>query len=321
MIAIGIDIGGTSTRVGAVGVRDEEQTVVASRRTATLDHHGALDLLDWLARAVDEVAAEVAMLVGGLSQVEGPPPARITGVGLAVPGILDRECRKVVRALNVPFIEGLKLGEDLSKRIDCPVRLVTDSDAATWAEYVACATTDDALRFAHLRFGTGVGCGLVIGGKLQTMERNRAGHLDVLVVDEGSNAATCPCGRRGCLETIASWKALDERSKQAGYANGADDLPRAYGNDDDSACEIVQRAAGAVVLAIANIVRRYDVELTCVGGGTVDYLPCLFNEVQHRLESASSDLPAAVIMAARRGDDAGVIGAALLACREGGMTE
>jgi len=310
MFTIGIDVGGTQIRVAAV---DPDGRILSPRRAPT--PRSGDELFDWIALEIQRIRSE---------SESGPASA----VGLALPGIVDRERGLLVRSVNLPFLESRPIREELANRIGLPVSLMSDADAATWGEYFACTPQPGA--FVHLRLGTGVACGIVVDDRLQSTGINRKTHWEVLVVDDGSEAAPCPCGLRGCLETIASGPALERQAATMGYEDGLAGLQSAWGRCEPAARVVVDRVADALVSAISNLKSQiHDCPLphgrgsegtdplrvlVCLGGGVITALPCLVDQTAIRLRSRDEDFMRCVtVHPSRLGDDAGVIGAAMLA--------
>ncbi len=176
--------------------------------------------------------------------------------------------------------------------------------------------------FVHLRLGTGVACGIVMDGELQRREAGRSTHLDVLVVDDRTNARLCSCGRHGCLDTIASGAVLEERARELGYANGITGLQQAWEEGADSGRCLVRQAADALEVAINNLTMGFRPYVICLGGGVTEHLPALLAELRNGRDdecgrkssrAQAHGLPA--LQLPLLGDNAGVIGAALLAMR------
>ena len=389
MTTIGIDVGGTTTRIAAV---DSAGRPLASHRTSTPADPG--EFFNLLSRAALRLSKEAASQRG----------EHVERVGLAVPGLLDRDRSAVRRSVALPWLEGRAVAAEFTGVSGLPCVLLTDAEAATWGEYAA--KSPAPTRFVHLRVGTGIACGAVLDGELQRLDLDRTTHLELLVVDDGPEARPCACGLRGCLETIASGRALAELAHRAAFADRPDfadhtasvlpplprgerggfhpplpkgdrggshppvpkgdrgwfhpPLPRGeqggsqppltrgkqggsqrplargeeggfrYTNDenalaglndawqrgDEIATAIVQRAADALVQAYGNLAVAFRPNVVCVGGGVTEALPGLF-PMTARLFCARTwttpGVPDISIEPARLGDDAGLLGAALLA--------
>ena len=295
MLAIGIDVGGTSIRAAAI---DSVGRVLSSRRAPTPRSFD--DFCEWIVDAVQHIREDTAN-------------GTVIGVGLALPGVVDAERGMVKRCVNLPFLQAWPLRDELSKNTGLAVRLMTDADAATWGEYSACAPRPRA--FVHLRLGTGVACGIVVEDRLQPTDLDRTTHWNVLVADRSPNALPCPCGLRGCLETIASGPALEAHAARMGFANGLDGLQQAWERNESAACEIVDDAARGLMTAIGNLKSQISNDfVVCLGGGAITALPCLLEQTAKRLRSFDPDFTRRVALhQSRLGDDAGVVGAAMLA--------
>jgi glucokinase len=295
MFTIGIDVGGTQIRAAGV---DSNGRLFSPRRAPT--PRSGDELFDWIALEIQRIRSESEC---------GPASA----VGLALPGIVDRERGLLVRSVNLPSLECRPIREELANRIGLPISLMSDADAATWGEYSACTPRPGA--FVHLRLGTGVACGIVVDDRLQSTGAGRTTHWDILVVDDGPEAALCPCGLRGCLETIASGPALESHAAQMGFGNGLDGLQQAWERHDPAARTIISSVANATASAIYNLKSQIpNGAVVCLGGGVITALPCLVEQTAIRLRSRDNDLTRRVtVHPPRLGDDAGVIGAAMLA--------
>lgn len=295
MFTIGIDVGGTQIRAAAI---DSDGRILSSRRAPT--PRGVDDFREWIVQALHRICEDT---VNGI----------VVGVGLALPGVVDAERGVVKRCVNLPFLEGWLLRDELSRSTGLTVRLMTDAEAATWGEYSACPPRPKA--FVHLRLGTGIACGIVVDNRLQPTDPNRTTHWKVLVVDDRPEAIVCPCGLRGCLETIASGPALEARAARMGFANGLDGLQKAWERTEPAARGIVDGAGRAIAAAICNLKSQIpNGALVCLGGGVTTALPCLLEQTAGHLRSFEDDFARLIIVhQSRLGDDAGVIGAAMLA--------
>lgn len=300
-LAIGVDVGATTTRVGAV---DENGTIYGFQRFDTPQCVGADAFMSTILEAVKNVQVAIESNQGML-----------TSIGLAVPCSLSSDRSRVVRCINLPFLEGVSVAVPFEADLAVRCHVATDAEAATWAEYAA--RERDAERFAHLRIGTGVGLGVVIDGQLQRLDSDRTTHADILVVDRSSTAPPCPCGRRGCLEVFASGPALQRSLLKVGQYDGLGGLQEAIALGDEEAWCVVTCVAQEISHAILNVVERFRVQTVCLGGGVIEHLPCIVEAVRKAISQsnrACSDKTLAV-EPSRCGDDAGVLGAAFLSRR------
>lgn len=290
---IGMDIGATTTRLALVDARG----IILDKLTTPTPHdaHAQDRLGRWLAEHGAQLAERGA-----------------SAIGVAVPALVDVERNTVTRCVNIEYLEGDWLPQLLAKRTNLPVRLCTDIDAATWAE---CTVNGEARRFAHLRIGTGVGLGIVSGGKLLPIEPGRSTHARVLVVDERDDAPACPCGLRGCLEQTVGGPAVTAAAESIGASGGLHALQQAVEQADTPARALIDALTDPVLLAIERLRRAYDIEVLVLGGGVIDHLPALAHFIERRAAKGFAKAPADSfhLVRAQLGDDAGVIGAAQLA--------
>lgn len=300
---VGIDVGGTHTRVGLIA---RDASLVAARRWPTPAEPGGAALLEGLADSIGELLAEHA--AGG----------RPTAIGLAVPGLLDEQRTGVLRAVNLPFLEGVPLGKQLAERTGCPVTLETDVAAAAWGEWSALPHRPRRLVF--LAIGTGIGAGAILEGRVVRHTHGGAGHLGQMIVDSSPDAPRGACGTAGCLEAWVSGPALERAARAAGLASSLTELSAACRQDDGRANAIVDQAARFLGIGLVNVSSLYAPNAIVIGGGAARALPELIGRAGEALRSLGGVLvpPELEIGASTLGDDAGMIGAALLASTEGG---
>lgn len=303
----GVDVGGTTTRVGAI---DQNGRLLIADRFPTPD---STELL------LDRVLAGVETLSWACAGDRVEPDS----IGVALPGPIDRDRGVLVRSVNLPFLESVPIAELVQQRTGLNVVLCTDADAATWGEFSVCKPQPD--RFVHLRFGTGIACGMVVHGKLQPIAAGRKTHEQALVVDDRTDAAPCVCGLRGCLELFASGPAIQRRASDLRIAQDLVGLQARLDAGDGRAHSFLQEIAGEVVVAIQKVGyplpdgrgfdRGGDATVVSIGGGVVTALPGLYDAIVSHWRQAGRSQPGvhrAQVCAALLGDDAGVIGAALL---------
>lgn len=308
MRLIGVDIGGTATRVGLIDVSQNAAAVIERAERATTDAPvsapgspsprppsagpAAAPQDQRLVSLVEWIAAQVRPWAG--SRVVGCEAP--SAIGVAVAGIVDVDAGVVVRSVNAPFLEGRALLDLLRHATHLPVHLSTDIAAAAWAEYRAASPTP--ARFGHLRFGTGVGYARIDEGRFISFAREPGRHLDALRVQERSlELRPCPCGSTGCLEAYTSRSAL--RGVVEAEPSGGPRRAKVI----DATRSVVNRLCSSLGPQGALI----------LGGGTLIEHAWLFDALLIRDED--TDQGPASVSRGRCGDDAGLLGAGLLAAR------
>jgi predicted NBD/HSP70 family sugar kinase len=271
---LAIDIGGTKTRIGVVST---DGRIFQKKTFSTPEGGEPRALQTLLATCANEFAAKHSMR---------------DVAGVAIPGIWDRSTAVMQRALNLRELEGRNLRELFESALNRSVVIETDVNAAALAQYAAfChAESQTSPRFAYLSIGTGVGGAIIVNSELVQHTRGGAGHLGHLIVDTSAEAPPCKCGARGCLETCIGGGAL--RTGE------------------------LARGAAALAIALHQIAVIYAPDVIALSGGVIEAFPDLIAAVSDRFRSAAGTLnsPQMRIMRAPvPSDDAGVIGAALLA--------
>jgi glucokinase len=242
---------------------------------------------------------------------------RCVGIGSAGP--VDT-AQGTVSPVNIPAWRDFPLAERVSRHPAAgglPVVLVGDGMAVAAAEHWlgAARGRDNALCMV---VSTGVGGGLVLGGALHAGRTGNAGHIGHLVVD--LDGEPCPCGSRGCLETIASGTAIARRALRDGWRPADEDRSAAAAADaaragDPVALAAYRRAAQALAAAIATTAALVEIEVAVIGGGVAQAGELLFDPLRRQLARYAA-LPftrGLEVRAARLGTDAGLVGAAAAA--------
>ncbi|MEA2685274.1 MAG: glucokinase [Actinomycetota bacterium] len=304
-VVVGVDVGGTKClAVALAGTR-----VVREDRVAT--PHGGEAQLDTIAALALAVA--------------GDRPLAALGIGM--PGLVDRD--GVLRfAPNLPGVTGLPVRDELVRRLGVPVHVDNDATCAAWAERAmgAAAGLDDVVLVA---LGTGIGGGVIVGGRLARGANGFAGEIGHMVVDRDGPA--CPCGQRGCWERYASGSGLGWLARVAAAGGRASAVLALAGGDidaihgehvavaaaagDQEARAIVAELGWWVGLGLANLANVLDPEAFVIGGGLIEMGDMLLDPVR----AAFLDLlqgrawrPPIPIVAAALGPRAGAIGAGCL---------
>lgn len=261
----------------------------------------------------DEVFA--ALLGVAEDVLAGDQPAAV-GVGCGGPMAWPAG---EVSPLNIPGWRGFPLRARLTQRFpDRPVRLHNDAVALAAAEHWQGAARghDDALAMV---VATGVGGGLVLGGRLVDGATGNAGHVGHVVVDPEGPA--CTCGGRGCLEAIARGPALAAWAVQHGWRPSGEQTARAMADDaragDPAARSAFDRGGRAIGIAVASVVQSLDVSVVVVGGGLAgawDLLDGPLSAAYHR-HAGLAFARAVPVVRSGLGPSAGLVGAAALVIR------
>jgi glucokinase len=269
--------------------------------------------------------AEVARLA---AQSAGLSLSAIGCVGAGIPGSVEPETGLVHRACNVGM-EDCLLGEGLSQRLDgLPVRLENDANAAALGEYAAGAGRG-CRSMVLVTLGTGIGGGIILDGTLYAGCNHAGGELGHFVIHR--DGLPCACGRRGCFEQYASATALIRETRammarQPGslcWALAQGDPANVNGRTAFDAARQGDPGARAVIDAwladladgLTSLVNLLQPELLCLGGGVAEQGDALLAPLQAVLdrEDYARGCPTRTRLAlARLGNDAGLVGAALL---------
>lgn len=302
---IGIDAGGTKLLGGVV----DEQLAVHHRAHRLWRGVDRQEVLDVLVDVVEEALA-------------AEPDA--DAVGFGIPSLMDRDRAVSRECVHLP-LAGVPFRDLMSERLDRPMVVDNDANCALLAEARAGAARDasDALL---LTLGTGIGGGILAAGALYR-GGGSAGELGHTVVDLDGDP--CPCGGRGCLETVASGTAIARAGAEAALAEPKSALGRARaagreitgalvtelaGEDDAAAVEVLAEAGRKLGVGLASLANAFNPEVIVIGGGAAAAGELLLEptraELRRRALGPNRDV---AVRAAHFGDEAGMLGAALMA--------
>lgn len=298
---LGIDIGGTKTH--AV-VLDDAGVVLDQWRGAT--GFGAAQVVTTAVTAVTELATR-----------QGMAPSGFLSIGVGIPGTVDTATGRVTHAVNLG-VDSLDLGVTVAARVGHTVHVENDVNAAALGAFHLLAPAG-VHSMAYLNLGTGVAAGLVLDGALWRGSRGVAGEIGHIPVDP--HGPECPCGQRGCLETLASGSAI-ARLWPEGARPTAHALFAAADAGDVAACAAAGRVIENIAAAVRLLVLTVDVDAVVVGGGLSSLGDRLMAELRQRLAAdavrspflASLALPDRVVLAPQDAPVA-AIGAALVGRR------
>lgn len=305
------DLGGTHLRAATV---DRNGNIHFRFKQNTPQETDATAIVDAIVAAVRECQKQD----GG---------AEISAVSLVVPGTVKVEEGAVVKAPNLPCLDGFRLGAALSSRLNLPATLENDANAAAVGEMwqgaaIGCKT------IICLTLGTGVGGGIILDGKLWRGVDGAAAEIGHMCVDPFGGVA-CTCGSRGCLEVFASATAIVRMTREASprypdsILQGKEDrtakmIFEAGKQGDELALEIFRRMGVYLGIGLANLINILNPEMIVIGGGVVNGWDLFEKHMHQQVEERAFPLLAArlKIVRAKCGDDAGLLGAARLALRD-----
>ena len=313
MFTIGIDVGGTNLKAGLVNGSFDS---VAKKKMP----------LVW--ESPEKFAEDLCVLATGLVEENGISRKEVAYIGMGVPGVVDVKRGMIVKTVNIP-IRNVPVAELIHRVWEIPVFLGNDADCAALGEFYHFEKKDiESLILVTL--GTGVGTGLIFNGKIHRGINGCAGEGGHMVIVSGGDL--CTCGRRGCWERYASanglirlTKAAMEENRQSVMWSLADgSLDKVDGRTAFNAARDGDAAAKAVVdqyltyLAegLTNLINLLQPEVICIGGGVSNEADeALLFPLRGKVEEMRYDKDAQVhtqIVKASLGNDAGIIGAALL---------
>ena len=298
---IGIDVGGTNLKAGLV---DEAGNIVKVERVP-LDFQGPERFAEILAELSKRVIQE-----------------KVRWVGVGLPGAVDGG--DVLFTTNIPM-ENVPLERLFRKHLDLPLLLGNDADCAAVGEFFGGAgkgTRD----FAVVTLGTGVGAGIIVDGKLRGgLASSEAGHM--VIIQDGE---PCNCGRRGCWERYASATGLIQQTKRAMEAhpesllheiaaeNGVEGRTafQAAEAGDEAALEVCRNYVNYLAGGLTSLINILRPEAVAIGGGVAAAPERLLleplREAVARESFSRHGGRVTKILPAELGNDAGIIGAALL---------
>lgn len=310
--AVGVDVGGTKIQGAQV---DSAGKLGLRMQKATDAHRGP--------KAVKESILSIIETLMG--KADGPP----CGVGIGMAGEIDPQNGSIRFWPNFGW-KDVPFREDLAQNLGVPVAVFNDVRAITWGEWKF-GSGRGCEDLICLYVGTGIGGGVISGGRLLFGSSNTAGEFGHITVSMGGRR--CSCGNRGCLQALAGGRAIAEQAREAvqgdpaagavllqiagGRLDGisARTVIQACKGGDGMARNLMDRAAEALGVGVASLVNAFNPRRCILGGGVIEGMRELIPQVENRVRKMA--LPPAVenlqILSAQLGKDAGVVGAASLA--------
>ena len=304
------DLGGTHLRVGTV---DRTGKICCRQIQPTPQAEKPNEIVRALIDAVHECARKAEAQGGVLS-----------AVSVVVPGTVNVADGVVVKAPNVPCLDGFRLAAALESELEWPVILENDANAAAIGEMWRGAGQGYCTLIC-VTLGTGVGGGIILDGKLWRGADGSAGEIGHIGVDPFAGVA-CTCGSRGCLEVYASATAIVRMTREARprYPNSilhnTEDLTsakiyQAGREGDELAIEVFRRMGVYLGIGLASLINVLNPEIVVIGGGLSNGWELFEKHMHQQVIERAFPIPArrVKIVRAQCGDDAGLLGAAQLA--------
>lgn len=319
---VGIDLGGTNIKAG---VCDGEGNLL-----------NKLSIKTHAERTEEEIIHDMGKLALDVIKDLGKEVSDIEAIGIGSPGTPDNEEGLLVYSANLPFNNSpmRKLIRDI---VDLPVYIDNDANCAAMAEAVAGAAkgTKDSVT---ITLGTGVGAGVIIGGRIYSGFNQAGSEFGHTVLVSGGRL--CGCGRRGCFEQYASASALARMTQEAADANpdspmgsmiakeGISNAKIAFDAQrlgDKAAADVIDKYTDYLADGLANAINTFMPEVLVVGGGVCNEGDPLLIPMREKTMSRPYFGPGVkktVIKLAEMGNDAGIVGAAMMgkACKDDGKS-
>lgn len=314
MYRVGVDLGGTNI---VSAVIDENYNIISKSRVKTNSPRPAEEIFDDIAKTVKDAIAAANLTIND-----------IKSVGIGTPGSVNKANGVIEYSNNLGFDKVPALAM-LKEKTGCQnIYFDNDANCAALGEAVA-GVGKGVKNFIAITLGTGVGSGIVVNGKLVVGLNYAAGEMGHHVIVY--NGKPCTCGRRGCWEAYASATALISQTKEAMLLHPYSKMWDMTGNDinkvngrtafdamragDETASKVVETYIGYLACGVTNIVNTFQPDILCVGGGIGNEGENLLAPVRKILENQRYSIHAekqTKLCSAILGNDAGIIGAALL---------
>ena len=299
-VAVGIDFGRRHVRVALAG---QLRTLIDERSASLPRGHRATEGIDVACSLLAQLLAE-----------NGVDDRAVIGVGIGIPGPLDRRTWTVVPGANLPAWEDLRILHEVQQRISHPVHLDNDANVGALAQ-VTWGAHQSVGNLVFIKIGSGIGCGLIINGAPFYGNIGVTGEIGHATVDP--HGPICRCGNRGCLETIASTSTMIERLG-GGTRLTTEDIIRNADRGDPATLRVLEDAGVAVGRALADVANLLNPEVIVVGGPLACLGETLLEPVRRGLQRNALPVvgeTTAVVMSSL-GERAEVLGAASLVLQQ-----
>lgn len=313
MYFLGIDLGGTNIAAGIVD-RNNRMVVKTSRKTR-------------VPCPDDEICSQLADAASETLRKAGLAWDDIPYIGIGSPGTVNRETGVIEYANNLHF-SNLPLRKLLEDKLGKKVILENDANAAAYGEYKAGALRGAKIAVA-ITLGTGIGSGIILDGKILAGSNFAGGEIGHTVIV--ANGRRCTCGRLGCWEAYASATGLIRSTREAMEKDRSSAMWKITNEDpanadgrtafqamregDTAGKTVVNEYIGYLACGLANCINIFQPDILCIGGGVSnegDPLMVPLKEAVKKEVYSKNSVKQTVICRAQLGNDAGILGAALL---------
>lgn len=307
---IGIDLGGTTIKGGIV---NEEGKIIISKSVPTEAE-----------REGQEIIKSIAMLAKELILESEIDISEFNSIGIGSPGLIDSKNKRIVLSSNINF-DNINVEEEIKKYINLQVFIENDANCATVAEFY-CGSMKGYNNGVMITIGTGIGGGVIIDGKLIKGDYLGETELGHTIVDYSGEE--CNCGQKGCLEVYASANSIikyakklisnNKSTKILDFVNNIDDIDAkavfdAYDLGDEIATKVINRFNEYMAVGIVNYINIFRPGVICIGGGVSARKDKLTKPIEKMAKNIifAKEFDSKIVPAIL-GNDAGIIGAAML---------
>ncbi len=307
---LAVDLGGTKIVTALVSF---EGQILSREYIPTLAEEGAL-----------AVIGRIVSSAGSLLRNSGMDPSSVASVAVAAAGAIDPAKGIVTDSPNLPGWHNIPLKDEIEKALGVRTFIVNDATAAALGEHRFGAGRG-MRNLIYLTVSTGIGGGIIIDNRLYSGASGSAGELGHMTID--ISGPRCPCGNTGCLEMLASGRAV-AREAQRVIAQGTKTVMReiaeghaefvtaqtvaaAANRGDAVAISIVSKAANYLGIGLVNLVNIFNPEMIIIGGGMAKMGEMLLQPARKLVAERAFQYPASIvrIVSSQLGDNSGVLGA------------
>jgi len=294
----------------------------AKIRAALIDEDGRMIQHAEANVSSENILPQLATIVGDLR----PALGQVAAIGVAVPGLVNRQTDRVVDSRGLPrtMVEDLHGG--LMRATGLRVEIENDANAAAYGEFKVGAGRGSRNLF-YMSIGEGIGGAIILDGKLWTGASGFAGEVGHITID--TEGYQCVCGNTGCLETLASAPSIVRRARERLNRDSTSSLSRLALNKnftaedvahearegDDFAAMMIERTGKFIGTGVASVINLLNIDCIVLGGGVMDAGSLILNPIiqEAKRRAFQPCFDATQIVAATLGADAAPIGVALLA--------